>query len=168
MNVGQAINEAVTDDMERMAYSLFWLVSKQFCDTNDNFESVDLGMVDHDEVSRLIKQNALKMKTPILLYSMPVQPKLFLLVLAENIADAKGLYLQTYKRLPSRVDDVSHGMDKVFYSKIGGYQSIREIKNSVKDFPCIAVLYDKNEKEMDLVEYEYTQMFGKSLRILEG
>jgi len=163
MNINETINSAVTDDMERMAYSLFWLVSKKFYSMEQDVNVVDFSKVDHDEVNQLIENDILKMKTPILLYSMLVKPKVFMLVLAADESDARGSFLQTYKRLPSRIDDITDKIDMDFHTEGKGYWRIRDVRNQITKFPHTVMIYDKNAKSADQVEHEYYQKFGRVL-----
>lgn len=143
MNVSEAMNTAVTDDMERIAYSLFWLVSQKIYDLNQDVNTVDFSKVDHEQVDNLIKNNVLQMKTPIYLYSMPIKPKVFAIVLAATESDAKGLYWNKYKALPGRADDISNSMDMYFYDEVKGYWYMRDYKNSLVDFPHFVMEFEK-------------------------
>lgn len=167
MNVSDAISTAIKDGMERFAYSLLWLVQNNLVAMNDHINTLKMDAVNHEEVTALIVTDMLGIKH-VQVYSMPIEPGVFLLVLAEQESDARGMYLTNYGKLPNRIDDISGKIETDFYIHGEGYKTIREMKDSVLEFPHLLMVYDRRQKTVEEVEQAYMRKFQKQLRILEG
>lgn len=167
MNVSDAILTAIKDGMERFAYSLLWLVQKNLVAMNDDVNSLKMSAVNHEEVTALIASDVLGIKH-VQVYSMPIEPGVFLLVLAKQESDARGMYLTYYGKLPNRIDDISGKMEMDFYVHGEGYKTIREMKDSILEFPHLLMVYDRRQRTVEEVEHAYMRKFQKQLRKLEG
>lgn len=163
MSISEALGHAIKDGMDRYAYSLLWLVQNGVYDGNAKIDTVDFSKVNHVEVARL-KETGILEFSDIQLYSMPIEPRLFMLVFAKCEADARGLFLTNQNRLPSRIDNMTTKMDISFYFDDVGHKTLRELKDETMDFPSIAVIYDKREKSYEQVAYEYYLKFGLTFK----
>jgi len=159
VNINESLTHAINDGMDRYAYSLLWLVQNGIYNGNADINSVDFSKVDHVTVTELMKSGMLEFND-IQLYSMPIEPRVFMLVFAKNESEARGLFLSDQNKLPSRIDNMTAKMDISLYFDKEGSKTLRQLKDETMVFPSIALIYDKREKSYEQVAYEYYLKFG--------
>lgn len=140
MNVMELMQESIRYDETFLAYAIFWGIQKNVFRGNHDCNSIDFNLVNVSETKEMMNQNILGIEM-IRLYSMKMEDGRFAIVLAKQETDAKGKFLSEYGKLPRRVIDISEKMDTSFYFEKIGHRSIREIKESILEFPYLVMVY---------------------------
>jgi hypothetical protein len=147
MTINELLYDAIKHEETFLAYSLYWSMQKGICKATDSVKTFHAKQVDANEVNKLIESNPLGIQI-MKLFVMPTGGNFHLFVLAENEADAKGVFLNEVGILPRKVVDMTIKLDTTFWlGENIGYKSCREVKNETLMFPHVIGEYDKNTQK---------------------
>lgn len=167
MTLNELLYESLKSDEHFLAYSIYWAIQEGLVKGSDRFETLKNINLDTVKINELRERNVLNVKE-IKLYSMPMETNQYLFVFAENESDARGVYMQQFSKLPKSIGDMTSRMDFEMWSEEEGYKTFREMKDEILHFPSVALVYERDDRPVEVVEHEYYLMFGKELRELKG
>ena len=143
MTFNDLLLDAIKYDAERLAYSVYWLIKNEVVKGTDYSKGIDWDLVNHVVVQNMIERNELNI-IPIRLFSVPMGNNRHMLIFAQDEQLARGHYLNETDQLPSKIFDISNGMDKNFwFPDKKKYQTLRELKDETLIFPATAMIYEK-------------------------
>lgn len=144
MTFKELLIDAIKQDEELMAYSVYWLIKNGVVKGTDQVKGIDWNIVNHEDVAEMRKRNELNIN-PIKLYSVPMGNNQHMIIFAHNVESAKGHYLNETGQLPSRLFDITRKMDKSFwFDDKKRYMTLRELKEETLIFPATAMIYTKS------------------------
>ena len=148
MKVKELFADALKFDHDFLAYSLYWSIKNGICQPEDEKGSINLDIVNFEEVRGMMERNELGVQS-IKLYSMQTTPGYVLLVLAESEQSARSEYLNEIGILPVSIVDMSDRMDMSFWiEEISNYKSVRVMKDEAIIFPMSLFEYEKTSRDL--------------------
>ena len=144
MTFNELLLDAIKFDEVWMAYSVYWLIKNDIYKGTDNIRQVNWGLINEDEVKRMMERNDLNLN-PVKLYTTPLGNDLHFLIFALTEESARGHCLNELGRLPEKIFDISQKMEMSFwFEDRQEYKSLRELKDETLMFPATAMVYQAN------------------------
>ncbi|MFC5602697.1 hypothetical protein [Sporosarcina koreensis] len=136
LTVKELFHEAILYDVPHMAHAVYYAVEKGFVQWEDPESRIPYGELDHGEIIRMRDENWLRMCT-VKLFVVEMGGKRYAVYLAGKEGEVKALHRKIYGEVARRVRDVSGKMDaSVYCEETEVWQSFREFKQQVVEFPC--------------------------------
>lgn len=126
-----------------MAYTVYWLLGNGVVKGKQDSTGFDWDLANHTEVNAMMDRNELDLKI-VRLYTVPMGNNLHFLIYAYDEQSARGHYYAETGRLPQKIFDITHHLDRSFWiADENSYQSLREMRNKYVVFPQTAMVYEK-------------------------
>lgn len=143
LTFNELLADAIRFDEIRMAYSVYWLIKNGVVNGTDLVNGTDWDIVNHEEVTEMMKRNELNLK-PIKLYSVPMGNRRHMIIFAQDEESAKGHYLNETGKLPAKIFDITTKIDESFwFEDIKKYKSLRQLRDETLVFPATAMIFEK-------------------------
>lgn len=144
LTFNELLADAIRFDEIRMAYSVYWLIKNGVVNGTDIVNGINWGIVNHQEVTEMMKRNELNLK-PIKLYSVPMGNRRHMIIFAQDEESARGHYLKETGQLPSKIFDITHKIFKEFwFEDTKQYKSLWQLKEETLVFPATAMIFEKS------------------------
>lgn len=122
-----------------MAHCLHYLLKENLIKLNDDFETVDFGQVDQEEVQEMVERNHLCFKI-IKVFSLKVREYTWAFVFAATEEEAIAYTKNELKHQPKNC--IEYHMD-IDMEKDDWVLSFRDMKNEYSSFPALAGYFEK-------------------------
>lgn len=129
--VNELFNDAILYDQPKLAYCCYQLILSGY--GSKEFNSC-IEYINAYEVAGMTSEDILRLERPKVYLAKRIES--WACYLAYKESDVKGLHLQLFNEIPSRIIDNTNSIDKSFwFEDLQCYKSLFEIRNELTSFP---------------------------------
>lgn len=136
VTVREMFDYAVSIDLSRLAHSIYWALSKQLVQANDNSEKLQAVNFPKEQINKLVESNLLGIGRIGLFVIETKESDWYAFHLAENALDATRLHRELFRESGGKVVRSDRLMIELMLTADGKEESLYERKKNIVQYPA--------------------------------